>query len=93
MNTDSTTIRPITFTRFLRDLHDRQDALGDFARDWTADRHMSRPRGAYDWPAVERFLVNRHASLNAIEAAHMAWKQWKKVQKRQKNWTGWTGLI
>jgi hypothetical protein len=82
------TITPTTFTRFIRGQRRRQDAIGDFARDWLSDRRHTpprKPRGQVDWARMVLYLESRNASFAAIEAARRAWNEWKRctiVQKR-----------
>ena len=71
-----------TFTRFLWKQRKRDDAIGDLARDWIHDHHRGKPRGAYEWPAVELYLSDRNACYLAIEAAKVAWSRWQKARKR-----------
>jgi len=75
------TITPCTFTKFLRARRRLEGPQGDFARDWTSDVGMGRPRGAYKWPAVARYLEDRNAIPACMEAAEIAWKEWQTTRE------------
>lgn len=66
-----------TFTNFLRRQRRREDAVGDFARDWIKDKGAGRPRGAYNLAAVGRYLERRNACAEAHDAARTAWREWR----------------
>ena len=67
--------RPIAFTVWLSHQRDRQDPVGDLARDVSRDR---------DWPIIaakcatyERSLIRRGASETSREALNRAWAEYE----------------
>lgn len=69
----------ITFTEFLRSQRHREGPVGDLASDWLSDTNNRKPRGAYKWSALERFLNSRGAVPGCIEAAKTAWSEWQNL--------------
>ena len=69
----------MTFVRYLREQVDRNDAIGDFARDMlTAAR---RPRGKAGYMAWYDFLSERIHSSLAKRVFRQAWDEYKVEHK------------
>ena len=65
-----------TFWRWLTQQKDRDDPVGDFARDAIADRTF--PRRVDTRHALECYLLAEHAcddAMRAFRRAHAAWKR------------------
>ena len=57
----------------------REDAVGDFCRDWVADR--DRPRGSFSsWWYVHQYLLSVNAIPEAIDAGRRAWAEWRALR-------------
>ena len=70
-----------TFTNYIRRQRDRDDPVGDFARDWFGPQPTiaPKPRGSYSWRAVRAYLESNNASEKAIQAGRRAWCEWIKA--------------
>lgn len=62
-----------TFKKWLRSQRHRQDAVGDFARDWCADPDAPPVRLHRQ---IERYLNERGVEEKVQEAARRAWVEW-----------------
>jgi hypothetical protein len=70
-----------TFTNYLRAQRNRNDRVGDFAREWFSDGgQFPKPRGRYSWPAVRAYLERNAACEPAVRAARKAWAEWVKIE-------------
>lgn len=66
----------MTFSTWLRTQTKRDDAIGDFARDWVLDRSSKKPRGPYGFAALRHYLAKREACRGALNAARKAWDEY-----------------
>jgi hypothetical protein len=71
----------MSFTEYLQKAKDDQNASGDFARDWLADRSNDKPRPSKNFGPIERFLVSKGASSECLTAGRAAWRQWQEREK------------
>lgn len=65
----------MTFARYLKEQVDRNDAVGDFARDILLAEN--RPRGKAGYMAWHSFLVDWHYAYLAKRAFISAWDEYK----------------
>ena len=72
--------RPNTFPNWLSLQTERQDPIGDLARDAAADH--SWPRSAKTVESYERYLAQRGADPNAIIALFHAWAEYDAQRDR-----------
>ena len=63
----------MTFRSWLQKQRNRNDAVGDFARDVRDDLDS---RGIHSVTGWVKYLNNRHACEGAIEAVKKAWKEY-----------------
>lgn len=66
----------MTFLQWLYGQRGRNDAIGDFAREATADREPRKPRWFHTCEAWEEHLIDTAASEAAIGALRLAWREW-----------------
>lgn len=69
---------PASFTAYLRDYIQSDDAIADFADDWLAD--PKRPRGRYGWNAIATHLRASGATAETITTARLAWEEYRLYQ-------------
>ena len=55
----------------------RPGALGDFCRDWVADRDRIRVHGRHGWHYLHLYLLACEACPEAIDAARAAYREWR----------------
>ena len=67
------------FIRYLKEQIDRDDQVGDFARDVLRTPH--RPRGAAGYMAWNDFVTELNFSFLAKRALRQAWGEYKSHNK------------
>ena len=72
--------RPNTFTNWLSMQRDRQDPIGDLARDVEKDPRW--PRSGKTVESYERYLAQRGADPNGIAALFDAWSEYDAERDR-----------
>ena len=72
--------RPNTFTNWLSLQAERQDPIGDLARDVAVDPRW--PRSAKTVESYEQYLAQRGADPNAIAALFDAWAEYDAERDR-----------
>jgi uncharacterized protein YozE (UPF0346 family) len=65
-----------TFFNYLTKQTKRNDPIGDFARDWIADK--SHPYSPRSLKTITDHLESMNACDGALAAASTAWNEWKK---------------
>lgn len=65
----------MTFRRYLREQIDRDDSIGDFARDMLSAG--KRPRGKAGYMAWHDFITDWHFTYLAKRAFRKAWGEYK----------------
>ncbi len=87
--------KPVSFVTWLISAHERDDAVGDFARDVIRDRAQGcMPSTLNSLPSVRRHLdqkhgYNRHATPDVHDALIEAITDWKREMKTRKFLRGW----
>lgn len=61
------------FRNWLQSQRDRQDPVGDFARDFLADHRM---RGLSSISSIDRVLVERRVGQKVLDARDRAWREY-----------------
>jgi hypothetical protein len=72
----------VTFLEYCRLQRERGDPVGDFARDWCADRE--RPRAPLSLSNVVAYLEDQGAIEPAIRAGIRAYNEWRLFAARSR---------
>lgn len=67
----------MSFNAYLKKRQAEPSAIGDFARDWFADKSEDKPRSSKSFTSIERYLEAEGACRGCLEAAYDAWSQWQ----------------
>lgn len=67
------------FINWIKEQKDRNDPIGDLARDLIVDRDL--PEIVTGYRSFKRYLVGRSAVDGALNALDMAWGEYKKQTK------------
>jgi len=71
----------MSFLTWIKDQSDRQDAIGDFARDVKANRDAERPTAKTTKTGWETYLLSKGACDGAFEAFEAAWAEHRQEGK------------
>ena len=73
----------MSFNEHLRKAKNDDNQIGDFARDWIADKSGNKPRSSKTFAPIERYLKKHHASAQIVEIGREAWNQWRKQEEEK----------
>lgn len=70
-------MKTTTFSKFLKNCATRDNAVGDFARDWLKDGSPRKPQPSKGINQIIQYLESRNACPGCLEAAKAAWHEWR----------------